>query len=69
MSYKRPKELDARDKCIVRLFYDCLHAQKLSAMAAYSYCAETYDITEDQVRRIIRKSAKSGQACPTNRKV
>lgn len=60
MSYRRAKELDARDKCIVRLFYDCLKSRKMPVMDSYAYCAETYDITEDQVRRIIRKSARSG---------
>ena len=62
MTYRRPKVLDARDKCIVRLFYDCLNVRNLSVMDAYAYCAEYYDVTEDHIRRILRNAHKSGQA-------
>ncbi len=62
MAYRRAKELDARDKCIVRLFYDCLYVRKLSVMDAYAYCAEYYDVSEVNVRKIIQKASRSDKA-------
>ena len=57
---KRTKDKEARDKCIVRLFYDRLdHGD--SKMAAYAYCAEWYDLSEDQVQRILRDSKHSAE--------
>lgn len=54
MSYRRNKTLDARDKCIVRLYYERLQKGD-RAMDAICYCAEWYDLSESQVMRIIQK--------------
>ena len=57
---KRTKDKQARDKCIVRLFYDRLRLGD-SRMAAYAYCAEWYDLSEDQVQRILRDSRNNAE--------
>ncbi len=56
---KRTKDKEARDKCIVRLYFDRLsHGEK--KMDAYAYVADWYGLTEDSVRKIVLKS-KSGK--------
>ena len=52
MAYRRNKTLDARDKCTVRLYYDCI-SRGMKKMDAYAYCAEYYDVSECTVRRLV----------------